>query len=532
LEEKNKYLYKIASLPHEFEQIHRLNYQTFSEEIPQHDKNDQKSLIDSFHLENNYIICLKHNELVGMIAVRSNRPFSLDKKIGPVEESLPFQVDKLCELRLLAVKKEHRQGRVFLGLAQFVAKYCLKRGYDAAVISGTVRQLKLYNQMGFRAFAPLTGSEDAQFQPMYLTKKTFEDSLAGRILHPTIPFLPGPVRISEKVRNALNSNPISHRSDVYFENLMKVQKQLCQIVKSKYVQILLGSGTLANECIAAQLSLETGKGLVLVNGEFGSRLVDQAKRHGLNFKVLEKNWGQAFTKDEIISTITSETSWIWAVHSETSTGMLNDMNMLKDIAKNYQLKICFDCISSIGATDMDLRDVFLASGVSGKAIGAFTGLSFVFHQHEMKSSSSLPKYLDLGYYMEKNSIPFSHSSNLLEALGNALEDISYVYYEKIEKVYSILYEELTVKGFQLVIGKEMATPIILTIEIPKMMNSTVIGDTLFFQGYQLHYESSYLQERNWIQIACVGNYKADELNKMITLLKDIYQYELKFQSYN
>ena len=150
---KHEFFFKIATSPDEFEQIHRLNYLTFSEEIPQHQKNEEQKLVDQFHAENTYIICIKENEVIGMAAVRNNRPFSLDKKIGPVEQALPFSINSPCEVRLLSVKKEYRNGRVFLGLAQFLIKYCIKKGYDIAFISGTVRQLKLYGQLGFQPFA-------------------------------------------------------------------------------------------------------------------------------------------------------------------------------------------------------------------------------------------------------------------------------------------------------------------------------------------------------------------------------------------
>ncbi len=191
---------KIATEQHEFQQIHRLNYETFVKEIPQHEQNELEILIDPYNSENTYIICLKENQVVGMVAVRDKRPFSIDKKIGPVENTLPVKAKRICEIRLLSVVKEYRNGRVFLGLAQFMSRYCLKKGYEAAVISGTVRQLKLYDQMGFKPFASLTGSGDALYQPMYLTKDTFDRSIAGRILKPTLNFLPGPVKIAENVK--------------------------------------------------------------------------------------------------------------------------------------------------------------------------------------------------------------------------------------------------------------------------------------------------------------------------------------------
>lgn len=524
MRDKHEYFFKIATSEDEFEQIHRLNYQTFSEEIPQHQKNEHGKLIDQFHDENTYIICIKDRELVGMIAIRDNRPFSLDRKIGPVEESLSFVVNKPCEVRLMAVKKEYRNGRVFLGMVQFLIKYCLKKGYDIAFISGTTRQLKLYGQMGFQPFAQLTGTGDALFQPMYLTKKTFDESVAGRILPPTIPFLPGPVQISEKVMSALSSTPISHRSEEYKEKLNKVQAMLCKIVNSKYAQIFLGTGTLANDVVAAQLSLESGRGLILANGEFGNRLVEQASRFGLKFDVLEKQWGQAFTKDEITFSLTNETTWLWAVHSETSSGILNDLDMLKEIAKEQQLKLCLDCISSLGAVELDLDGVFLATGVSGKAVRAFTGLSFVFHHHVVQPAPSLPKYLDLGTYVAKDSIPFSQSSNLLEALVTAVEDISVETYEKITRTHQLLKNRLKQFDFTL-ISEENSSPIILTVEMPAMVSSAVIGEILYYHGYQLHYESEYLQRRNWIQIACIDDYNPVDLEKMTNLLNRVVSYE-------
>jgi aspartate aminotransferase-like enzyme len=521
---KHEFFFKIATTPDEFEQIHRLNYQTFSEEIPQHQKNEEQKLVDAFHAENTYIICIKENEVIGMTAIRDNRPFSLDRKIGPVEQSLSFPVNSPCEVRLLSVKKEYRNGRVFLGLAQFLIKYCLKKGYDIAFISGTVRQLKLYGQLGFQPFAQLTGSDEALFQPMYLTKKTFDESIAGRILPPTIPFLPGPVQISNKVMTALSKTPISHRSDLYKEKLEKAKSILGQLVNSKYVHIFLGSGTLANDVVAGQLSLESGRGLILANGEFGSRLVEQASRFGLEFDVLQKDWGQAFTRDEIIAGLSKETSWIWGVHSETSSSMLNDLGLLKEISKQHQLKLCLDCISSLGALEVDLDGIFLATGVSGKAIRALTGLSFVFHHHEVQPSLTLPKYLDLGTYMAKESIPFSQSSNLLEALLAALEDINIETFEKVVATHSFLKNQLKQFGFT-IISEDNSSPIILTIEIPSSFSSAVIGDILYNHGYQLHYESDYLQRRNWIQIACIDHYATPDLEKMAHLLNRVITYE-------
>jgi aspartate aminotransferase-like enzyme/predicted N-acetyltransferase YhbS len=518
------YMFKIAKHEQEFAQIHRLNYQTFVEEIPQHEKNENGILVDRFHEQNTYLICLKNNEVIGMIAVRDQRPFSLDKKIGKVEEWLPVAANRLCEIRLLAVKKEHRNGRVFIGLAKLLARYCLKKGYDTAVISGTTRQLKLYKQMGFKPFAYTIGAEEALYQPMFLTKETFEQSLAGRILDEVVSFLPGPVRVCAEVRQALTLPAISHRSSEFIESIKLARKQLCKLTNANDVQMMLGTGTLANDMIAAQLRKIDGKGLVIANGEFGERLVDHATRAGLDFMVLRKDWRDPVFKEEISEILsTHHVSWLWVVHCETSTGMLNDLEMLKEFCMYHNVKLRVDCISSLGTVPIDLQGVYLASGVSGKGIAAFTGLSFIFHDHNFSVSSDIPRYLDLGMYCEQQSIPFSHSSNLLLPLLTALRNIGDQRYELIKNRYNYIRKKIEEMELSVFVPWEYSAACILTVEIPKDVSSVEIGDEVFLQGYQLHYESVYLRERNWLQIACIGDFSQKEIDGMLACLKQAFQ---------
>ena len=167
-----RYRFRLAS-KEEFEQIHQLNYRTFVEEIPQHPPNTDRRLIDKFHDENTYVVCLAQERVVGMLSVRARRPFSLDAKLENLDSHLPPR-RSVCECRLLAVDPAHRNGTVFLGLLKRMVEHSFAEGYDLAVISGTVRQLKLYRHLGFVPFGPRVGSAGAQYQPMYLTKEAFQ----------------------------------------------------------------------------------------------------------------------------------------------------------------------------------------------------------------------------------------------------------------------------------------------------------------------------------------------------------------------
>jgi len=178
--------FAIATEAWQFEQIHRLNYATFVEEIPQHERNDERRLVDRFHDENSYVVALTTDRVVGMVCLRDRRPFSVDEKIGPFESHLPPEVPAPrhpCEIRLLAIEPGHRNGKIILGLFERLLELGLSWGGDLAIMSGRPTNMKLYRALGFRPFGLLMGTADAPFQPMFLTADRFTTLQArGRLM--------------------------------------------------------------------------------------------------------------------------------------------------------------------------------------------------------------------------------------------------------------------------------------------------------------------------------------------------------------
>lgn len=158
--------------PSDFDAIHRLNYRTFVNEIPQHVPNEARRLVDRFHAQNDYFVCREDARLVGMVCGRCDRPFSLDQKVPDLDRWLPRH-QKAVEVRLLSVEDAYRKTAVFAGLLKLLSRHYVSLGCDLAVISGTVRELKLYRNLGFEPFSECIGSEDASYQPMYLTLEAF-----------------------------------------------------------------------------------------------------------------------------------------------------------------------------------------------------------------------------------------------------------------------------------------------------------------------------------------------------------------------
>ncbi|PIC78074.1 GNAT family N-acetyltransferase [Sporosarcina sp. P19] len=517
------YYYRLAILPQDTERIHQLNYRAFVEDIPQHASNEQRLLVDPFHEENTYIVCLKENEIVGMLALRSARPFSLDKKIGPIEEWLEQKPQHPVEIRLLVVDRAHRRGRAFFGLMQGLVNWCKHAGYDAAVISGTVRELKLYDHMGFQPFADPVGTEEAKYVPMISSFATYEKSAAKRLVAPTVNFLPGPPKIAESVKAAFANEAFSHRSAEYARLFATVKRQLLDLTGANYVQLLQGTGTLANDAVAAQLSRIGGRGLIIVNGEFSQRLCDHAKRFGLAFDCLEQEWGEALSIDQLAEQLDSqEYSWLWMVHCETSTGVLHDLEEITALCRARAVRIAVDCASSVGTVPVNFHDVDFASSVSGKGLASYAGLGLVFHQDAIEPDETIPRYLDLGQYEKYEGIPYTQSSNIVVALHQSLENIlldPQQRYQRIRYCEDRLREGVEELGVEVLAPKECANPGILTFVLPEEKSSKRLGDDLLLNGYRTHYESSYLQERNWLQVATMNEPSDEEMERFLELLR-------------
>jgi aspartate aminotransferase-like enzyme len=522
--------FKIASEDWEFEAIHRLNYKTFAEEIPQHAHTPEQRLVDKFHAENTYAIALHGEKLVGMVCGRSSRPFSLDQKVPDLDSHLP-KGHLAIEVRLLSVEREHRNGFVFSKLVGLLAHHFREQGFDMAIISGTLRQKRLYKHLGFVPFGPVVGTGEAQFQPMFLTLEKFIQ-MAKALSPPSSAvekilaiYLPGPVDVHEEVRKAFEQGPVSHRSDSFVADFKATRRLLNELVRAERVEILLGSGSLANDAICAQLSLLNEHGIILSNGEFGDRLIDHSTRQGLQFEIFQTGWGEPFDYTEIRRRIAARPNirWLWTTHCETSTGILNDLPALKEIAAERRLKLCLDCISSIGTVPVDLGGVYFASCVSGKALASYPGLSMVFCNHDLLSSPrTLPRYLDLGYYAAQSGIPFTHSSNLVYALQTALRRIDWQdKYAQIADVSVWLRARLRELGLQIVAPDAHAAPAVFSIALPREISSKQVGMALKKAGYLLSYNSGYLLQRNWIQICLMGEWSRDTLEALPDVLAEL-----------
>jgi aspartate aminotransferase-like enzyme len=203
--------------------------------------------------------------------------------------------------------------------------------------------------------------------------------------------------------------------------------------------------------------------------------------------------------------------------------MLNDLEALKKLCAPHEIKLCLDCISSIGTVPVGLGGVYLASCVSGKALASFPGLSMVFYNHQLTPApTKLPRYLDLGYYAEQSGVPFTHSSNLLYALQKALVRTCWKdKFGQLREISTWLRGRLRELRLPIIATDAHASPAVITIALPPEASSRGIGLRLKKAGYLLSYNSAYLLQRNWIQICLMGEWSREHLESLPGVLANL-----------
>ena len=512
-------VFKAATSPSELEQIHRLNHKIFAEELGQYETNSNGELVDRFHSLNRYFVAERNGTVIGMISLNSTAPFSIEKRLGDPAAVLA-RYPSPCEIRMLAITGSDRNSIVLAGLFWQVFAEARSQQCSHLLISGKTDRAKMYHALGFRDLGPSVPAGGTSFIPMAMTIEDPEVlQKADHFLawwkrrdRKPLNLMPGPVQIADSVRHVFEQSPVSHRTAEMVAVYGKARRILRDISGGMSVALMTGSGTLANDTVAACLRARFGdaQGLVLANGEFGQRLQRQGRSARLNFDVLEWNWGERWDFEAIEQQLQDSVAWVWCVHLETSTGQLNDLERLSQICEAYGVALAVDCVSSLGAVPLESCKLSLASGVSGKALGSYAGIAMVFADDEALAETpfdKIPATFDIAQNIRQQAPMYTIASPQLRALHQALIE-NYLdaasclkRYEHYCVLGSWVRASLRRRGVRLLVDNETAAPTICTFPLTNKQIAQRCKDA----GFYIAHESSYLEERSWGQISVMGD---------------------------
>ncbi|MGB3308410.1 MAG: alanine--glyoxylate aminotransferase family protein [Nodosilinea sp.] len=247
--------------------------------------------------------------------------------------------------------------------------------------------------------------------------------------------IPGPTPVPEQVLMAMAKHPMGHRSGEFSAIMAEVTESLKWLHQTQNdVLVLAASGTGAMEAGIINFLSAGDKVLVGHNGKFGERWGDVARAYGLITQEVTAEWGKPLNPDDIKAALEADTAKdikaVIITHSETSTGVLNDLETINRYVKAHGALIMVDAVTSLGACSVPVDEWGLDVVASGSQKGYMIppGLAFVSvsaKAWEAYETATLPKYyLDLKPYSKgaaKNTTPFTPPVNLFFALQAALK---------------------------------------------------------------------------------------------------------------
>ena len=260
--------------------------------------------------------------------------------------------------------------------------------------------------------------------------------------------IPGPTPVPEKVLQALSKHPIGHRSKEFQDLVESTTKNLQWLHQTENdVLTITGSGTAAMEAGIISTLSKGDKVICGENGKFGQRWVKVAKEFELDVIKVESKWGTPLDPNNFKTILENdykkEIKAVILTHSETSTGVINDLKTISSHIRNHKKALSIiDCVTSIGACNVPVDQWGLDIVASGSQKGYMIppGLSFVsMSEKAWKASenSNLPKfYLNLNSYkksLSSNSNPYTPAVNLVFALDESLKMMKDEGLEKIFK---------------------------------------------------------------------------------------------------
>src|SRR6476619_3307671 len=245
-------------------------------------------------------------------------------------------------------------------------------------------------------------------------------------------FLPGPTEVREEIMTAMMQPMIPHRGSEFEQLFERLQVGLRPVFKTDR-PVYISSSSATGMMEAGIRCAPPGRVLCLVNGAFSERFAHIATMCGREVDRYEVGWGQVHTIPQLEERLAMRRySAITVVHSETSTGALNDVRAVSDAAHRHNAVCLVDSVSGLAGAELRFDEWKLDYVLTGsqKAFALPPGLSFGVASakfiDQANGTSGRGVYFDLvelDAYARRNQTPSTPALPLFYALEAQLKSI-------------------------------------------------------------------------------------------------------------
>ena len=353
---------------------------------------------------------------------------------------------------------------------------------------------------------------------------------------------PGPLTTTDTVKQEMMVDHCTWDDD-YKSITQKIRKNLLKLAgvsEAEYTAVLMqGSGTFGVESAITTLTGKEDTLLILANGAYGERMADIAKHAGINY--LMHQWPidqrpDAATVKWILETH-PEITHVSMVHSETTSGILNDIESLGKVVKQAGAVFIVDAMSSFAGVEIPVKEWGIDCIISSanKCIQGVPGFSYVIVRRDLlEQCEGHARSLSLDLYDQWKTMEvdgkwrFTSPTHVVLAFAKAMEELEaeggiaarnrrYLENERL------LWDKMTALGFVPFLEREVQGPIITTFYYPKHADFTFreMYDYIKQKGYVLYPGKT--TEAETFRVGNIGEIYAEDIEALCGYLDEFLQ---------
>ena len=350
---------------------------------------------------------------------------------------------------------------------------------------------------------------------------------------------PGPLTTTETVKKEMMFDHCTWDDDYKKITLSIIDDllELAHVDKEKYTAILMqGSGTFGVESVLTSVVGEDDCLLICANGAYGKRMAEIAQ----HAKIIYKMYLQDFDKipdAKVVEELLQENPQIThvsIVHSETTSGILNDIEAVAKVVKAYGKTLIVDAMSSFGGVDIEVEKLgidFIISSAN-KCIQGVPGFSFIIcNREKLMQSKGKARSLSLDLYEQWETMSkdgkwrFTSPTHVVLAFAQAIKELKaeggiVARNKRYSENNRILIEEMAKLGIKPYIESTHQGPIITTFYYPENSNFD------FAEMYQYIKDRGYaiypgkVTDAQTFRIGTIGEIYPEDMYKLSSIMTD------------
>lgn len=352
---------------------------------------------------------------------------------------------------------------------------------------------------------------------------------------------PGPLTTTDTVKREMMADHCTWDDD-YKQITQKIRAKLLELAhvseKDYTVALMQGSGSFGVESILTSAVGEDDTLLIIANGAYGERMADIAEHAKLNYLVYRVEYDRIPSADEVARLLSQhpEITHVAMVHSETTSGILNDIASVTNVVKSAGKTMIVDAMSSFGGVDIPVGKLgidFIVSSAN-KCIQGVPGFSFIICRRDsLAACEGNARILSLDLYdqwktMEKDGKwRFTSPTHTVLAFAKALEELdeeggiparSKRYYDNNR----LLISEMKKMGIRPYIDNEYQGPIITTFFYPEhhQFSFQEMYEYIKDRGYAIY--PGKVTDADTFRIGNIGEIYEEDILKLTAIFKDFF----------